>query len=49
MTVTLKGLGGSTPVVKDTKFDLEFRPEGGGVMVIERTMPDVVDAVMNLN
>ena len=49
VTVTLKGLGGSTPLVKDVKFDIEFRPEGGGVMVIERTIPDVVDAVMNLN
>ena len=49
VTVTLKGLGNSTPVVKDTKFDLELRPEDGGVVVVERTMPDNIDAVMNLN
>ena len=49
VTVTLKGLYNSTPVVKDTKFDLELRPEDGGVVVVERTMPDNIDAVMNLN
>ena len=49
VVVTLKGLSNANPVIRDTKFDLEFRPEDGGVMVIERTMPDNVDAVMNLN
>ena len=49
VTVQPKGLASSTPLVKDTKFTLELRPGDGGVMVIERTMPDNVDAVMNLN
>ena len=49
LTVQLKGLGNSTPVVGDTRFQIEIRPEDGGVVVIERTMPDNVDAVMNLN
>ena len=49
LTVTLKGLANANPVVKDTEFDLEIRPQDGAVLVIERTMPDNVDAVMNLN
>ena len=49
LTITLKGLASSTPVVKDTRFDVELRPEDGGVVVVERTIPDRVDAVMNLN
>ena len=49
VTVTLKGLANTTPVVKDTRFELEFRPEAGGVMVIQRSMPDNIDTVMNLN
>ena len=48
-TVQLKGLANANPVVGDTEFDLEIRPEDGGVVVIERTMPDKIDAVMNLN
>ena len=49
LTITLKGLATANPLVKDTKFDLEFRPEGGGVMIVERTVPDIVDVVMGLN
>ena len=49
LTVELKGLANANPLVGDTEFDLEIRPEDGGVVVIERTMPDNVDAVMNLN
>ena len=49
LTITFKGLASSTPVVKDTTFDVELRPEDGGVVVVERTMPDRIDAVMNLN
>ena len=49
ITITLKGLASSTPVVKDTRFDVELRPEDGGVVVVERTIPDRIDPVMNLN
>ena len=49
ITITLKGLGTTTPVVKDVTWDIELRPEDGGVVVIERTMPDRIDKVMNLN
>ena len=49
VTVTLSGLADANPVVKDTRFDLELRPQDGGVMVIQRSMPDSVDDVMNLN
>ena len=49
LTVQLKGLGNSIPVLGDTRFQIEIRPEDGGVVVIVRTMPDNVDAVMNLN
>ena len=49
LTVHLKGLANATPVVRDTRFRLELRPEDGGVLVVERNMPDNVDAVMNLN
>ena len=49
LTVELKGLANATTLVKNVEFDLEIRPEEGGVVVIERTMPDNIDAVMNLN
>ena len=49
ITVTLKGLANANPVVKSTEFDLEIRPQDGAVLVIERTIPENVDAVMNLN
>ncbi|MAF53251.1 MAG: hypothetical protein CL694_09620 [Chloroflexi bacterium] len=49
VTVTLSGLAAAYPVVGDTKFDLEVRPESGGSIVIQRTMPDVIDTAMNLN
>ena len=49
LNVRLTGLSNSFPLVGDTKFDLELRPESGGTVVIERTMPDIIDAVMNLN
>ena len=47
--MTMGGLAGATPLVDDKRFDLEIRPEDGGVALIERTMPDIIDAVMNLN
>ena len=49
VTVTLSGLANVNPVVKDTRFDVEIRPQDGGVMVIQRSMPDAIDDVMNLN
>jgi archaellin len=49
LTVTLSGLSGSYPVIGDTKWDIEVRPEDGGTMVVQRTMPDLIDLVMNLN
>ena len=49
LNVRLTGLAKSNPVVGDTKFDIELRPESGGTVVVERTMPDIIDAVMNRN
>ena len=49
LTVELKGLANANPLVGDVEFDLEIRPGDGGVVVIERTLPDNIDAVMNLN
>ena len=49
---TLSGISGSassTPVVGETKWDIELRAAGGGSVVIERTMPDLIELVMNLN
>ncbi len=49
LNVRLSGLSASYPVLGDTKFDIELRPESGGTVVVERTMPDIIDTVMNLN
>ena len=49
LTITLNGLANVSPVVKDTRFDIEIKPQDGGVMVIQRTMPDRIDTVMTLN
>ena len=49
LTIKFNGLASTTPVVKDLTFSVELRPEDGGVVVIERTMPDRIDTVMNLN
>ncbi len=49
MTVTLSGLASAYPLVGDLRFDLEVRPQSGGTIVIERTMPDAIDGAMNLN
>ena len=49
VNVTLTGLSGSYPVIGDTKFDVELRPEDSGTVVIQRVMPDLIDQVMNLN
>jgi archaellin len=49
LTVNLTGLSNSYPVVGDTRWDMEIRAESGGSIVVERTMPDLIDTVMNLN
>ena len=49
LNVRLTGLATSSPLLGDTRFDLELRPTSGGTVVIQRTMPDVIDSVMNLN
>ena len=49
MNVRLKGLASAKPLAGDIKFQIEFRTEDGGVMVIERTMTNNTDTVMNLN
>jgi len=46
MTVSLKGLNPS--LQKDGKFTLEVTPEGGSTVRIERGIPTVIDAIMNL-
>ena len=46
LTIDLTGL--STALVKNSSFTLELKPEKGSVMVIERTTPPVIDAVMDL-
>jgi archaellin len=49
LNVRLTGLSNPYPVTGDTRFDLEIRAESGGSIVVERTMPDLIDTVMNLN
>ena len=49
LTVNLGGLSNSFPVIGDVKWDIELRPEDGGTVVVERSMPDIIDTVMNLN
>ena len=49
LTITLSGLSGSYPVIEDTRFALELRPEDGGTVLVQRRMPDGIDLVMNLN
>jgi archaellin len=49
LNVRLGALSNTYPVIGDVKWDLEVRPEDGGTVVIERTMPDIIDTVMNLN
>ncbi len=49
LSVNMTGLSNSYPVVGDTRWDIEIRAESGGSIVVERTMPDLIDTVMNLN
>ena len=47
ITVDLTGL--TTALDEDDTFILEVKPERGSVLTIERTIPPLVDDVMNLN
>ena len=49
ITINLVGLAKANPLVKNTVFTLEVRPNEGGVVLIRRTTPDKIDTVMNLN
>ena len=49
LTVTLKGLAKANPLVKGKGFQLELSTGEGDALVIERTMPNTIGAVMNLN
>ena len=48
ITVLLEGLTQLNPLVKDEKFSIEVKPAEGAVLVVQRTMPGKVDAVVNL-
>lgn len=47
LTVSLTAL--TTTLQKNASFTLELKPKTGSVIVIKRTIPAVVDAVMDLN
>ena len=47
ITVSLTAL--TTPLTKNSSFTLELKPKTGSVIVLKRTIPAVVDAVMDLN
>lgn len=50
ITVQLTAVdGGSNPLDAYSVFTIELKPEQGSSLVIERTIPAVVDDVMNLN
>ena len=49
ITVSLKGLSNTYPLVAGKEFTLEVKPSDGTVLVVEKTMPDQIDTVMNLN
>jgi len=49
LTVHLKGLAPATPLVKDQDFTLEIKPPIGAVLNLQRSIPAVIDTVMNLN
>ena len=48
MTVNLKALANDKPLAKELTFSLEMKPAEGSVLVLQRTMPAQIDAVMNL-
>lgn len=49
LTISLRGLAQATPLTRNLDFEIELRPQGGGVLLINRTTPDRIDAVTNLN
>ena len=49
LTIVLKGLDSATPLVKSKEFTLEIKASEGSVLVIQRTSPDQISTVMNLN
>jgi len=42
-------LGASNVLGPNTKFDIEVKPETGGVLVIERTTPAYIDPIIDLH
>ena len=48
IVVNLSALTNDKPLVKDLVFSLELKPAEGSVLVLQRTMPGQMDAVMNL-
>ena len=48
LTVTLTALANDNALVKELTFSLELKPAEGSVLVLQRTMPSQIDAVMNL-
>ena len=48
LTVTLTALANDKALVEDLTFSLELKPAEGSVLVLQRTMPSQIDAVMNL-
>ena len=48
LTVTLTALANDKALVKDLTFSIELKPAEGSVLVLQRTMPSQIDAVMNL-
>lgn len=46
LTVDLSGL--TTPLATNTEFALEIKPGQGGVVVVERTTPAFLDAIIDL-
>jgi flagellin-like protein len=48
VTVSLRALGQATPLVRDTEFTIEVKPNEGSTLAIQRSTPARIDAVMNL-
>lgn len=40
---------GNTNLTTDTQFTLEFKPPKGAVLIIQRTTPPLIDAIMDVN
>ncbi len=48
LTVDLEGLAQANPLVNNTEFSLELRPNEGSALIVEKRMPAKIDVVMNL-